>query len=108
MAKCALPRFTDDFGLDQFGATIMISPDLDQISSQQRIILRLSNIEVCFHSIWSSSDSSIDIVDVQRWSSLSCQSLSSEFLSQWQHEFFLHQIMFDSFIIKSSYAHRSN
>ena len=37
----------DEIGLEQFGATIMTSPDLDRPSADPRIIVRLSHVEVC-------------------------------------------------------------
>lgn len=44
--KCSLSRVGDEIGLEQFGATIMASPDLDRPSEDQRIVVRLSHVEV--------------------------------------------------------------
>jgi len=45
--KCSLSRYGDEFGSDQFGATIMISRDPIHTDDLQRTIVRLSNVEVC-------------------------------------------------------------
>ncbi|CAF1015901.1 unnamed protein product [Rotaria sp. Silwood1] len=43
---CFLGRYGEDIGSDQFGATIMVSASTDSSDGIQRVILRLSNIEV--------------------------------------------------------------
>ena len=57
---CFLGRYGEEMGSDEFGASIMASASQDNIDGSQRVILRLSNIEVlivdfqwedkaCFH-----------------------------------------------------------
>ncbi|CAF0819146.1 unnamed protein product [Rotaria sp. Silwood1] len=43
---CFLGRYGEEMGSDQFGATIMASASMDSSDGVQRVILRLSNIEV--------------------------------------------------------------
>ncbi|CAF2963963.1 unnamed protein product [Rotaria sp. Silwood2] len=43
---CFLGRYGEEIGSDQFGATIMASASMDSSNGVQKVILRLSNIEV--------------------------------------------------------------
>ena len=43
---CYLGRYGQEMGSDQFGATIMASAEYTNTNDNERVILRLSNIEV--------------------------------------------------------------
>ena len=43
---CSLGRYGQEMGSDQFGATLVASPDARLGSATQRIVIRLSNVEV--------------------------------------------------------------
>ncbi|CAF4767937.1 unnamed protein product, partial [Rotaria socialis] len=45
---CFLGRYGQEIGSDQFGATIMGSASMDSSDGIQRVIIRLSNIEVFY------------------------------------------------------------
>jgi hypothetical protein len=48
---CFLGRYGQEMGSDQFGATIMISTGDEAFNATQRVVLRLSNIEVKISSL---------------------------------------------------------
>ena len=43
---CYLGRYGEETGSDQFGATLMISQDNNVTNGNQRVAVRLSNVEV--------------------------------------------------------------
>jgi hypothetical protein len=45
---CFMGRYGEEIGSDQFGATIMGSQDMNNNNNTQRVVIRMSNVEVCF------------------------------------------------------------